>query len=84
MSPVRRPTRRRPADRQPSAVRPHAFHIDRTVPHDRRGRSYCLWCHLPGKVGDERHPVDAPSLLPLVPDDARELDARILGEFSRA
>jgi hypothetical protein len=50
------------------------------VPRDRRGREFCLWCHLPGTAGDERHPEDAPSLLPPVPEWARDLDAAILGE----
>lgn len=70
-----------------SKVPPHGFERDADVPRDLQRNAYCARCGLPGEPGDDRHPAGslplAPSL-PLVPDDVREQDARILGERGAA
>lgn len=71
--------------RNPTASRvpAHAFERDLDVPLDHQRRAWCLWCHLPGRAGDDRHPQDAGPLRPPADPDAIDLDARILGEAPR-
>lgn len=68
---------------RPSKVPPHAFDEDQNMPADATGRRWCT-CGLPGEAGDDRHPAGAPplhpTLLPPVPEPAREFDRRQLGE----
>ncbi|MEU7170898.1 hypothetical protein ABZ949_05315 [Micromonospora tulbaghiae] len=66
--------RRRPAR---SRVRPHAFLPDRWVPADWRGRQFCRRCGLPGRAGDERHPLPE---FPDTPPEAAAIELRRLGE----
>jgi len=84
---------RRKREPRPSRVPPHAFEDEdksgTALPRDFHSQRYCGRCGLPGKPGDERHPAGALPLprsfpLPPTPDDAREVDARRLGERGAA
>lgn len=61
-------------------VEPHAFELDDEVSREWTPRTWCRWCCLPGEVGDQRHPVDAPTRYPEQPAEAREFALRLLGE----
>lgn len=63
----------------------HAFEPDLAGGTTHDGRQVCSACAKPGRPGDAQHPADAPALLrfPEVPDEARRVDARVLGEASR-
>lgn len=62
------------------SVRPHQFELDAGVPADHRGRTWCRCCRLPGRPGDDRHPVDAPGRYPQTPPEVLSAELRRLGE----
>jgi hypothetical protein len=84
---------RKKREPRPSQVPPHAFEDEdksgTALPRDFHSQRYCGRCGLPGEPGDERHPAGALPLprsfpLPPTPADAREVDARRLGERGAA
>lgn len=75
---------RKPKPRRPR-VPAHAFEPDPAAGTTHDGRQVCAACAKPGRAGDIQHPADAPALLrfPPVSDEARRVDARMLGEAHR-
>lgn len=73
--------------RRPPTVALHQFDADPDVPVDPYSRSTWCRCGVAGALGDDRHPVDAPTLdelrYPSTPPAAAELDERRAGEVAR-